>query len=80
MDFNYFLSEYRVVVENIIKRIKDWRVLSGTFRHSIDPNDDLNLNLVFRVCCILTKLDIGKNPLSGVGWIPNSFYNKIEEE
>ena len=72
-EFNQKLSEYRIVVENVIKRIKDWRILSNVYRHSIDSEKSLNINIVFKACCILTQLDLKKNPIRSEYWIPKSF-------
>ena len=62
--FNTNISKQRVVVENTIGKIKEWRVLSGCLRYySFVKKNWLNINEILSVCCNLTQLMLLKKPL-----------------
>jgi len=62
--FNTNLSKLRVVVENTIGKIKEWRILSGTIRnYSFVRGNWIDINQILSVCCNLTQLMILKKPL-----------------
>ena len=77
---NYQLSQYRVIVENAIMRLKRWAVVGSKFRHwhlVEDPDaeaPDLSfLERTVRVLCALTNWQVhikDLRPLRGVGWSP----------
>ena len=67
--FNESLSELRVIVENTIWRIKNWRILGDIFRHfSAVRGNTFNLNKIFRVCSCLANYLIQKRPLRDSTW------------
>lgn len=74
---NMMLSEIRVVVENSIGKIKNWKVLAGKYRHfSYFKNDSIEIDDVFKVCVLLTNYFMKKKPLRIESWKPKSFQNE----
>ena len=77
-NFNRALSEIRVVIVNVNKKLKDWRILATKYRHSLEENNFIKFNEVFRVCVLLTQKKIQEKPLRNSNWKPKSF-NKINK-
>ena len=77
-EFNRALSEIRVVIENVNRKLKDWRVLATKYRHSLEEDSFIKFNEVFRVCVLLTQKKILEKPLRKSNWKPKSF-DKIKE-
>lgn len=71
-DFNRGLSEIRVVIENVNNKLKNWRILDGKYRHSIQKDGFIDIQMVFRACCILTQISIMRKNLRKEGWKPKS--------
>jgi hypothetical protein len=62
--FTRRLSEIRVIVENVISKLKDWKILRGTYRHySKMKLNAIDLDLVVKFFVALTQLLIEKRPL-----------------
>jgi regulator of replication initiation timing len=71
--FNRQLSEIRVIVENVTSKLKDWKVLRGTYRHySKIKLNAIDLDLVVKVVAALTQFLIAKKPLRNEFWKPKS--------
>lgn len=71
--FNRRLSEIRVIVENVTSKLKDWKILRGTYRHySKTKLNAIDLDLVVKVAAALTQLLIEKKPLRNEFWKPKS--------
>jgi hypothetical protein len=67
--YNTKLSSVRAVIENVIARLKKWRILKGQYRHfSTAKNNQLDMNLVVRVVTKLTALDLKKSPPRSRNW------------
>ena len=77
-EFNRALSEIRIVIENVNKKLKDWRILALKYRHSLEENSFIKFNEVFRICVLLTQKKIQYKPLRNNNWKPRS-YNKINK-
>jgi hypothetical protein len=61
--FNRRFSEIRVIVENVISKLKDWKILRGTYRHySKMKLNAIDLDLVVKVVAGLTQLLIERDP------------------
>jgi hypothetical protein len=62
-----------VIVENVISKLKDWKILRGTYRHySKIKLNAIDLDLVVKVAAALTQLLIEKKPLRNEFWKPKS--------
>jgi hypothetical protein len=62
-----------VIVENVISKLKSWKILRGTYRHySKMKLNAIDLDLVVKVVGGLTQLLIEKRPLRSEFWKPKS--------
>lgn len=66
--YNKRLSQMRVIVENTIARVKQWKILKGTFRHYHEDKGQLDLNQILTVVVALTNRNIRKTPLRRSTW------------
>ena len=76
IDYNTRLSKSRVVIENAIRQLKKWNVLSGKL--SLCTNRSLNLDFyykVIRICVVLTNQKIKRKPLRADNWNINNYRN-----
>lgn len=71
--YNRRLASVRVVVENVIARLKKWRILKGVYRHfSPSKNNQIPMELVVRVVLKLTAADLKRSPPRPAKWSPSS--------
>ena len=66
--YNHKLAEMRVVVENSIRAIKSFKIMSTVFRHWRYGQGQIDGNDILRVCVCLANRRIKKNPLRGPDW------------
>lgn len=78
--YNKHLSQMRVIVENAIARVKQWKILKGVFRHFKGKNHQINLNDILTVVVALTNRQIKKQPLRKSGWIAPEWQEIFEFE
>ena len=56
--YNEYLAELRVIVENVIGRLKRWHIMGGVYRNYIPKNGGkIPLSLVIKVIAALTNMD-----------------------
>jgi hypothetical protein len=67
--YNKYLSQMRVVVENTISRIKQWRIIKGVFRHWRNGEGQLNVNDILQVIVVLTNRKNKQQPIRNSDWI-----------
>jgi hypothetical protein len=53
----------RVIIENTISRIKQWRIFKGVFRHWRNGEGQLNVDDILQVVVFLTNRKIKQSPL-----------------
>lgn len=66
--FNQKLSEMRVVVENSIRVIKTFKIMSTVFRHWRYGRGQINGNDILHVCVCLANRRIKQKPLRDPNW------------
>ena len=71
--WNTKLSEVRVVVENSIRVIKTYKILSGVFRHWRNGKGQINGNHILTICVALANRRIKKKPLRAANWKASDF-------
>lgn len=59
--FNKQLSHVRVAVENVFKRVKDWKVISDVYRGNYHNLDEFNC--IFKLVCSLVNITFQNHPL-----------------
>jgi len=59
--FNKQHSHVRVAVENVFKRVKDFKIISGVYRGDIHALNEFNI--IFKLVCSLTNLHFEHHPL-----------------
>jgi len=59
--FNKQVSHVRIIVENVFKRIKDYRIISDIYRGNYHNLDEFNS--MFKVVCSLVNLHFQRHPL-----------------
>jgi len=59
--FNKQISHVRITVENVFKRVKDFKIISETYRGDYHKLGDFNC--VFKLVCSLVNLGFEKHPL-----------------
>ena len=72
-DYNKKLSKIRVVIENVIAQIKNWRIFKTVFRHydsTESKKNQIPFDRVVRVVCCLTNMKIKQTPLRSKDWKP----------
>ncbi len=71
--FNTHLSKIRVVIENVIDKVKKWRVFKMVFRH-YDPTgyrkDQIPFGRIINVVSCLTNIKLKSAPLRSPDWKP----------
>lgn len=67
-EWNRKLSEVRVVVENSIRVIKTYKILSGVFRHWRNGKGQIDGNHVLTICIALANRRIKQKPLRAANW------------
>ena len=75
-DYNRSLSQMRVVVENSIRRIKEWKILATTFRHWCYGRGQIDGNDILRICIVLANRKIQQNPPRSHDWIAPDWREK----
>ena len=66
---NKQLSHWRVIVENAIGVVKQFRALKGVFRHySLTKKNNIDFDMVVSIACHLSNLRMEKHPLRAQGW------------
>jgi hypothetical protein len=69
--YNRKLASVRAVVENMIARLKKWRILKGVYRHfSPSRHNQIPMDLVVRVVFKLTAADLRRSPPRPAKWSP----------
>lgn len=77
--YNKNISQYRVVVENSIGKLKSWRVLKGIFRQQKESEHmKIHIDDVIYVCAVLANREIEKIPLRKPGWKPTTGDNSAD--
>jgi hypothetical protein len=70
---NLETSQYRVIIENVNRRLKGWRIFRETYRHySMCDNSQLDLSIIIRATILLTVFYNQHHPLRRVGWKPET--------
>lgn len=70
---NKEISQYRVVIENLNRRLKGWRIFRETYRHfSLINNNQIDPKLVVSTTLLLTAFYNKFHPLRKEGWNPRS--------
>jgi hypothetical protein len=59
--FNKKLNHVRVTVENVFKRVKDFRIVSNIYRG--DYHNLQEFNVIFKLVCALVNIHFQKNPI-----------------
>lgn len=71
-EYNRHLSQYRVIVENSIGRMKQWRVFKSIFRHfSASKPSLIDIDSVAAVVATFANFKIRKKPLRNKEWAPS---------
>ena len=70
---NLWISQSRVVIENVIGQLKKWKVLAGKYKHyKVGKKSRIELNNVILACALLTENRLCQNPLRPPWWRPKS--------
>jgi hypothetical protein len=70
---NRVTSQYRVVIENLNRRLKGWRIFSETCRHfSLIDNNQIDIQLLTKAILLLTAFYNKYHPIRKEGWKPGS--------
>jgi hypothetical protein len=70
---NRVTSQYRVVIENLNRRLKGWRIFHETCRHfSLIDNNQIDIKLLTKTTLLLTAFYNKFHPLRRKGWKPGS--------
>ena len=67
--YNKKLSQMRVVVENSIRRVKQWKVLQGVYWHWRDGKGQIPINDLLTVVVVLSNRKILKCPPRQGDWV-----------
>jgi len=67
--YNKHLSQMRVVVENTIARVKQWKIMKGVFRHFRNGKGKLDINHILTIVMALTNLQIKIHPIRSSQWV-----------
>lgn len=59
--FNEQISHVRITVENAFKRVKDFKIISNTYRGDYHKLDQFSC--IFKLVCSLVNLQLEKHPL-----------------
>jgi hypothetical protein len=70
----------RVVVENTISRIKQWRIIKGVFRHWRNGEGQLNVDDILQVVVVvLTNRKIKQQPIRKNNWIAAQWNEELDK-
>lgn len=78
--YNQHLSQMRVVIENVIARVKNWRIIKGVFRHWRNGNGPLNINNILMIVVALSNRQIKQNPPREDGWVAPEWMEVFQED
>ena len=66
--YNKALSQMRVVIENVIRKVKRWKVIGQTYRHWHGNKGKLDINQIVCISATLSNRQILKTPLRSDDW------------
>ena len=78
--YNRKLSQIRVVVENAIRHIKQWKILASTFQHWRNGQGQISADEILSICITLANWKIHQNPIRKDDWIAPSLQDQDEVE
>ena len=78
--YNKKLSEMRVVVENMIRALKVFKVVGSVFRHWRGGQGQININVVMKVCVALTNRRLQKKNLCSPNWKASDWREAFQGE
>jgi len=68
-EWNRKLSQMRVVVETSIRRVKQWRILRGIYRHWRYGHGQIDGNDVLTIAVVLSNREIKASPPRPYEWL-----------
>lgn len=75
--YNKKFSEMRVVVENTIGRMKQWKILKGIFRHFRGETHQLSADSILQVVAALTNRQTKQNSIRNENWLASDWIESI---
>jgi hypothetical protein len=78
--YNKHLSQMRVVVENAIARVKQWRILKGVFRHWRNGQGQLDINSILTVAIVLANQKMKQRAPRPNDWVAPEWFEVFGDE
>jgi hypothetical protein len=72
--YNKHLSQMRVVVENSIARVKQWKVLKGVFRHWRNGQGQLDIDAILTVAIVLANQKMKQRAPRPNDWVAPEWF------
>ena len=77
-EYNLKLSETRVVVENAIRRLKQWKILKEKYHHWRNGEGQIDGNNVLTICTTLANRWIRESPPRKSDWLASDWVELMD--
>ena len=77
-EYNLKLSETRVVVENAIRRLKQWKILKEKYHHWRNGEGQIDGNNVLTICATLANRWIRESPPQKSDWLASDWVELMD--